>query len=120
MAKDVNMEQRRKARVRRALRERAYGRPRLSVFRSSKQIYAQIIDDEKGETLVAASSLEKANRESLKTGANIEAAKVVGKLLAERATAKGVTEVVFDRGSYMYHGRVKALADGAREGGLQF
>ncbi len=120
MAKDVNVEQRRKARVRKAIRERAYGRPRLSVFRSSKQIYAQIIDDEKGQTIVAASSIEKANREALKTGADIEAAKVVGKLLAERATAKGVTQVVFDRGSYMYHGRVKALADGAREGGLQF
>jgi large subunit ribosomal protein L18 len=120
MAKDVSIEQRRKARVRKAIRERAYGRPRLSVFRSSKQIYAQIIDDEKGETLVAASSIEKANRESLKTGADIEAAKVVGKLIAERAAAKGVTEVVFDRGAYMYHGRVKALADSAREGGLQF
>jgi large subunit ribosomal protein L18 len=120
MAKDVNIEQRRKARVRRTIRERANGRPRLSVFRSSKQIYAQIIDDEKGETLAAASSIEKSNRDSLKTGADIEAAKVVGKLIAERAAAKGVKEVVFDRGSYMYHGRVKALADGAREGGLQF
>jgi large subunit ribosomal protein L18 len=120
MAKDVSIEQRRKARVRKAIRERAYGRPRLSVFRSSKQIYAQIIDDEKGETLVSASSLEKSNREALKTGANIEAAKVVGKLIAERAAAKGVTAVVFDRGAYNYHGRVKALADGAREGGLQF
>ena len=120
MAKDVSIEQRRKARVRKAIRERAYGRPRRSVFRSSKQIYAQIIDDEKGQTLVAASSIEKANRESLKTGANIDAAKLVGKLIAERAAAKGVKEVVFDRGAYMYHGRVKALADGAREGGLQF
>jgi large subunit ribosomal protein L18 len=120
MAKDVSIEQRRKARVRKAIRERAYGRPRLSVFRSSKQIYAQIIDDEKGQTLVAASSIEKANREKLKTGADTEAAKVVGKLIAERAAAKGVKEVVFDRGAYMYHGRVKALADGAREGGLQF
>ena len=120
MAKDVNIEQRRKARVRRTIRERANGRPRLSVFRSSKQIYAQIIDDEKGETLAAASSIEKSNRDRLKTGANIEAAKVVGKLIAERAAARGVKEVVFDRGSYMYHGRVKALADGAREGGLQF
>ena len=120
MAKDVNIEQRRKARVRRTIRERANGRPRLSVFRSSKQIYAQIIDDEKGETLAAASSIEKSNRDSLKTGANIEAAKVVGKLIAERAAAKGVKEVVFDRGSYMYHGRVKALADAAREGGLAF
>ncbi len=120
MAKDLNIEQRRKARVRRVIRERANGRPRLSVFRSSKQIYAQIIDDEKGETLASASSIEKANRDSLKTGANIDAAKVVGKLIAERAAARGVKEVVFDRGAYMYHGRVKALADGAREGGLQF
>jgi large subunit ribosomal protein L18 len=120
MARDTELETRRKERVRRALRARAYGRPRLSVFRSSKQIYAQIIDDDKGVTLVAASSLEKANRESLKSGANIEAAKAVGKLIAERAAAKGVKTVVFDRGSYMYHGRVKALADGAREGGLEF
>jgi large subunit ribosomal protein L18 len=120
MAKDVSIEQRRKARVRKAIRERAYGRPRLSVFRSSKQIYAQIIDDEKGQTLVSASSMEKANREALKSGANIEAAKVVGKLIAERAAAKGLKQVVFDRGAYMYHGRVKALADGAREGGLEF
>jgi len=120
MAKDVNIEQRRKARVRRVIRERANGRPRLSVFRSSKQIYAQIIDDEKGETLASASSIEKSNRDALKTGANIEAAKVVGKLIAERAAAKGVKEVVFDRGAYMYHGRVKALAEGAREGGLEY
>jgi large subunit ribosomal protein L18 len=120
MAKDVKIVARRKARVRRSIRAQAYGRPRLSVFRSSKQIYAQIIDDEKGVTLAAASSLEKANRDSLKTGADVEAAKVVGKLIAERAAAKGVKEVVFDRGAYMYHGRVKALAEGAREGGLQF
>jgi len=120
MAKDVEAQARRKARVRRAIRGRAYGRPRLSVFRSSKQIYAQIIDDEKGLTLVSASSMEKENRASLKTGADVEAAKVVGKLIAERAAAKGITDVVFDRGAYMYHGRVKALADGAREGGLQF
>jgi large subunit ribosomal protein L18 len=120
MARDIQLEQRRKARVRRSLRAHAYGRPRLSVFRSSKQIYAQIIDDEKGVTLVAASSLEKVNRESFKSGANIEAAKIVGKLIAERATAAGVKAVVFDRGSYMYHGRVKALAEGAREGGLDF
>jgi large subunit ribosomal protein L18 len=120
MASKVKVEARRKARVRRSIRARAYGRLRLSVFRSSKQIYAQVIDDEKGVTLAAASSLEKANRESLKTGADVEAARVVGKLIAERAAAKGVKEVVFDRGSYMYHGRVKALAEGAREGGLQF
>jgi large subunit ribosomal protein L18 len=120
MARDIQLETRRKERVRRAIRARAHGRPRLSVFRSSKQIYAQIIDDESGVTVVAASSLEKANRESLKSGANIEAAKVVGKLIAERAAAKGLKAVVFDRGSYMYHGRVKALAEGAREGGLEF
>jgi len=92
----------------------------LSVFRSSKQIYAQVIDDEHGRTLAAASSLEKAMRESLKTGANIDAARRVGKELAERAKKAGVDKVVFDRGGYMYHGRVKALADGAREGGLDF
>ena len=120
MARDVQHEIRRKQRVRRSIRARAYGRPRLSVFRSSKQIYAQIIDDEQGVTVVAASSMEKANRESLKSGANIDAAKVVGKLIAERAVAKGVKAVVFDRGAYMYHGRVKALAEGAREGGLEF
>ena len=120
MARDVQHEIRRKQRVRRSIRARAYGRPRLSVFRSSKQIYAQIIDDEQGVTVVAASSMEKANRDSLKSGANIDAAKVVGKLLAERAVAKGIKAVVFDRGAYMYHGRVKALADGAREGGLDF
>ena len=120
MARDVQHEIRRKQRVRRSIRARAYGRPRLSVFRSSKQIYAQIIDDEQGVTVVAASSMEKANRDSLKSGANIDAAKVVGKLIAERAVAKGIKAVVFDRGAYMYHGRVKALAEGAREGGLVF
>lgn len=109
---------RRANRVRRAIK--ATGRLRLSVHRSSKQIYAQIIDDTQGETLVAASSLEKANREALKTGANIEAAKAVGEQLAKKAVEKGISEVVFDRGPYMYHGRVKALADGAREGGLKF
>jgi large subunit ribosomal protein L18 len=112
--------ERRKARVRRTLRAAANGRPRLTVFRSSKHIYAQIIDDAKGETIVAASSLEKDLRESLKTGADIEAAKVIGKLLAERAVTKGVKEILFDRGGYIYHGRVKALADAAREGGLNF
>jgi len=111
---------RRKARVRRAIRARAYGKPRLSVHRSSKQIYAQIIDDEKGATLVAASSLEKHQRSSLKTGADTAAAKAIGLLIAKRAAEKGIKDVVFDRGSYMYHGRVKALAEGAREGGLNF
>ena len=111
---------RRKQRVRLALRRSASGRPRLSVFRSSKHIYAQVIDDTKGETLASASSIEKDMRGSLKTGANIDAAKAVGKLLAQRASAKGVKDVVFDRGGYLYHGRVKALADAAREGGLNF
>ena len=109
---------RRKRSVRLSLRRSAGGRPRLSVFRSSKHIYAQVIDDLKGETLASASSLEKDMRE--KTGANIDAAKAVGKLVAERAKAKGVSTVVFDRGSYRYHGRVKALADAARESGLSF
>jgi large subunit ribosomal protein L18 len=111
---------RRTAKVRRAIRRAAAGRARLSVFRSSKHIYAQIIDDAKGETLAAASSLEKEMRGSLRTGADIAAAKAVGKLLAERAVAKGVKAVVFDRGGYLYHGRVKALAEAAREGGLNF
>ena len=111
---------RRKQRVRLSLRRSGGGRPRLSVFRSSKHIYAQLIDDAKGQTLVAASSLEKAMREDAKTGANIEAAKAVGKLIAERAKEKGIKEVVFDRGGYLYHGRVKELADAAREGGLNF
>jgi large subunit ribosomal protein L18 len=111
---------RRKAQVRRALRRAAGSRARLSVFRSSKHIYAQIIDDQKGETIAAASSLEKDLRGSLKTGADIAAATAIGKLVAERASAKGVKDVVFDRGQYLYHGRVKALAEAAREGGLNF
>jgi large subunit ribosomal protein L18 len=111
---------RRMAKVRRNVRRAAGDRARLSVFRSSKHIYAQVIDDAKGETVASASSLEKDMRDSLKTGANVEAAKVVGKRLAERASAKGIKQVVFDRGSYLYHGRVKALADAAREGGLDF
>jgi large subunit ribosomal protein L18 len=112
--------ERRKATVRRAIKLAATGRARLSVFRSSKHIYAQVIDDLKGETVAAASSLEKSMREDRKTGANVDAAKAVGKLLAQRALEKGVKDVVFDRGSYLYHGRVKALADAAREGGLKF
>jgi large subunit ribosomal protein L18 len=111
---------RRTAKVRRNIRRAAGRRARLSIFRSSKHIYAQVIDDANGQTLASASSLEKDMRGTLKTGANIEAAKVVGKRLAERASAKGVKEVVFDRGGYLYHGRVKALADAAREGGLSF
>ena len=111
---------RRQARVRRAVKARTTRRVRLSVHRSSKHIYAQLIDDLKGETIAAASSLEKLLRGALKTGADIEAAKAVGKLVAERAIAKGIKDVVFDRGRYLYHGRVKALGDAAREGGLKF
>jgi large subunit ribosomal protein L18 len=111
---------RRQARVRRAVKAKTTRRVRLSVHRSSKHIYAQLIDDLKGETVAAASSLEKLLREVLKTGANIEAAKAVGKLVAERARAQGIEDVVFDRGRYLYHGRVKALGDAAREGGLKF
>ena len=120
MAKDLEAVVRRKAKVRRAIRAAANGRPRLSVHRSSQHIYAQVIDDQNGVTVASASSLEKDLRSSLKTGADTEAARVIGKLVAERAQAKGVTSVVFDRGAYIYHGRVKALAEGAREGGLQF
>jgi large subunit ribosomal protein L18 len=92
----------------------------LSVFRSSKHIYAQVIDDDRGVTMAAASTLDKSLRDALKSGADKQAAVAVGKLVAERATAAGVKEVVFDRGGYLYHGRVQALADAAREGGLKF
>jgi len=111
---------RRQGRVRGALRRAAGERKRLSVYRSSKHIYAQVIDDDQGITLASASSIEKTTREGLKTGASVDAAKAVGKLIAERAKEKGIKDVVFDRGSYLYHGRVKALAEAAREGGLNF
>ncbi|HEX4407220.1 MAG TPA: 50S ribosomal protein L18 [Xanthobacteraceae bacterium] len=111
---------RRKGRVRGALRRAAGDRKRLSVFRSSKHIYVQVIDDEAGVTITSASSMEEGSREGLKTGASVAAAKAVGKLIAERAQEKGVKDVIFDRGSYLYHGRVKALAEAAREGGLNF
>ena len=111
---------RRRERTRFKLRQAAQGRARLSVFRSSRHIYAQIIDDAAGRTLVAASTLEAGLKADLKTGADAAAAGAVGKLLAERAKAAGVERVVFDRGAYLFHGRVKALADAAREGGLQF
>ena len=120
MATVIDRTLRRMAKVRRNVRRAAGDRARLSVFRSSKHIYAQVIDDAKGQTLASASSLEKDMRDSLKTGANVEAAKAVGKRLAERASAKGVKQVVFDRGGYRFHGRIKALADGARDGGLSF
>ncbi|MBI1619333.1 50S ribosomal protein L18 [Aquamicrobium zhengzhouense] len=112
--------QKRAARVRRQIKKVANGRPRLSVHRSSKHIYAQVIDDSTGRTLAAASTLEKDLKGSLKTGADQAAATAVGKLVAERAVAAGVSEVVFDRGAYIYHGRVKALAEAAREVGLSF
>ena len=120
MTRQNNKILRRKGRVRAALRRAAGERKRLSVFRSSKHIYAQVIDDEDGVTLASASTAEKSSREGLKTGASVDAAKAVGKLIAQRAQEKGVKDVIFDRGSYLYHGRIKALADAAREGGLNF
>jgi large subunit ribosomal protein L18 len=120
MAKAKTTSERRVQRVRRAIKKAANGRVRLSVHRTSKNMYAQIIDDEAGVTLAAASTLEKDFRAGEKTGADTEAASVVGKLIAERAKAAGVDTVVFDRGGFLYHGRVKALAEAAREGGLSF
>ena len=122
---DSTIQKKRDLRERRKVRIRfkvsgSTERPRLSVYRSLNHIYAQVIDDAKGETVASASSLEKDMRGELKTGANVAAAKAVGKRLAERAAAKGVKDVVFDRGGYLYHGRIKALADAAREGGLNF
>ena len=120
MANVSELSAKRRARVRRRLRLRNDDRPRLSVFRSNRNISAQVIDDRAGRTLAAASSLEKDLRESLKSGADKEAAARIGQLVAERAIANGVKDVVFDRGSYVYHGRVKALAEAARESGLAF
>ena len=116
MVGNSKLETRRRARVRRQIRKSANGRPRLSVFRSNKYIYAQVIDDLSGRTVAAASSREK----SVTAGDGQDAAITVGRLVAERATKQGVKEVVFDRGPYLYHGRVKALAEAAREGGLTF
>ncbi|OXE37908.1 50S ribosomal protein L18, partial [Methylobacterium radiotolerans] len=113
MSRKLEALDRRKARVRRALRAAANGRPRLSVFRSSKQIYVQVIDDVAGKTLASASSIDKALKGELKTGADIAAATAVGKLVAERAKAAGVTKVIFDRSGYIYHGRVQAVAAAA-------
>jgi large subunit ribosomal protein L18 len=110
-------------RVHQRVRPRVEGtteRPRLCVYRSLGHIYAQVIDDRAGKTLVSASSVDKETKKNLKGGGNIAAAKVIGKAIAERAKAAGVVKVVFDRGGYKYHGRVKALADAAREAGLQF
>ncbi|MFI0849185.1 50S ribosomal protein L18 [Mesorhizobium sp. IMUNJ 23232] len=112
--------QKRADRIRRQIKKVAGGRPRLSVHRTSKNIYVQVIDDAQGRTLAAASTLEKDLKGELKTGADTAAATAVGKLIAERAVKAGIKEVVFDRGAYIYHGRVKALAEAAREGGLSF
>ncbi len=120
MASNLSLSDRRRQRLRYQLRQKSGGRPRLSVFRSGKHIYAQIIDDAAGKTVAAASTLDKDLKASLKTGADKDAASAVGKLIAERCKAVGVTAVVFDRGAYLYHGRVKALAEAAREGGLDF
>lgn len=120
MANVSELSAKRRARVRRRLSQRNNDRPRLSIFRSNRNISAQVIDDRAGRTLAAASSLEKELRESLKSGADKEAAAMIGRLVAERAVANGVKDVVFDRGSYVYHGRVKALAEAARESGLAF
>jgi large subunit ribosomal protein L18 len=120
MSAKQDLVNRRRMRLRYQLRQKSHGRPRLSVFRSGKNIHAQVIDDTRGHTVAAASSLDKDLKATLKTGADKAAAAAVGKLVAERALAAGVTEVVFDRGAYIYHGRVKALAEAAREGGLSF
>jgi len=112
--------ERRKMRTRYNVKRLSKGKPRLSVFRSGRHVYAQIIDDEQGRTLAAASTVEKDLRGKLKTGADSAAAEAVGKALAERAVKAGVSQVVFDRGGYNFHGRVKALAEAAREGGLKF
>ena len=120
MAPKLTSLQRRRIRTRKALKIAGKLRPRLSIFRSSKNIYAQVIDDARGVTVAAASTLEADFRKAGKSGADKAAAGRIGKLLAERATKAGVKDVVFDRGGYLFHGRVKALADGAREGGLNF
>ena len=118
MTKGLSLFEKRRRRNRTALRARASTRPRLSVHRSGKHIYAQVIDDAEGKTVASASTLEKGARD--KSGANVEAAADVGKRLAEAAKKAGVTKVVFDRGGFLFHGRVKALAEAAREGGLEF
>jgi large subunit ribosomal protein L18 len=120
MAKTKNLYERRKRRTRYRIRKLSSGQPRLSVFRSNKHIYAQVIDDRDGRTLAAASSLDKDLKSDVTNGGDMEAAEKVGKLVAKRALAAGVSAVVFDRGGYRYHGRVMALAAAAREAGLSF
>ena len=117
---DIEARKKRAGRVRSRLKKLSTGRPRLSVFRSGKNISAQIIDDRAGKTIASASSLDKDLREGLKKGSDAAAAAAVGKALADKATKAGVKDVVFDRGGYIYHGRVKALAEAAREAGLNF
>jgi large subunit ribosomal protein L18 len=119
MAK-LSLFDRRRRRVRTSLKARSAGKPRLSVHRSGRHIYAQVIDDTAGKTLASASTLDKDVKAAVKNGSTSEAAAAIGKLIAERGLAAKVSEVIFDRGSYLFHGRVKALADAAREGGLQF
>ena len=118
MAKHLSLFDRRRRRVRSSLKARSGGRPRLSIHRSGRHIYVQVIDDAQGRTVASASTLEKDVRGT--SGANIDAAVAVGKRVAEAAKQAGVTQVVFDRGGFLYHGRVKALADAAREAGLEF
>ncbi len=120
MANSKQLFNRRKGRTRQKVRRKFDLRPRLCVFRSGKHIYAQVIDDRQHVTLAAASTMDKDMRNKLKSGAGINAAGQIGKTIAERALAKGIKKVVFDRGGYKFHGRVKALAEAAREGGLSF
>ena len=120
MKKTFSLKEKRRNRVRIRIRNRSKDRHRLSVFRSNKNIYAQVIDDLKGKTIISASTLDSSLRSSLSSGGTKEAAAAVGKLLAEKAEEKGLKKVVFDRGSYLFHGRVKALADAARNSGLKF
>ena len=120
MANNNRMTARRKQRTRIKIRRNSADRPRLSVFRSGQHIYVQLIDDKAGLTVATASTLEKKQRTELKNGSTAAAASVIGTLIAERALKKGVKEVVFDRGGFKYHGRIKALAEAAREGGLSF
>ena len=114
------LSKRRQGRVRAGIRKRSRSRVRLSVFRSGRHMYAQVIDDSKGETLVSASSLDKVLKADLNSSAGVKTAGEVGKLIAIRALEAGIEKVVFDRGAYQYHGRVKALAEAAREAGLEF
>ena len=116
----LNSQQRRTQRVRRRVKFSAKGKPRLSIFRSGKHMYAQIIDDKQGKTLASASTVDKELREKIKNGATKDAAKAVGELIAKRAKGQKIEEVVYDRGGFLYHGRVQVLADAAREAGLKF